>query len=442
MLNIEYKPNKAQDKVWDAWDNDKSTSILTGGGVNSGKSYNLMAMAVVKSLQYPGTRYLVGRKNLTNLMKTTASTLWKLMREFGLKVDAHYTYNGSSRVVKFINGSEILFDHLTFEPSDPDVARLGGLELTAAFLDEVADCDYRVIEVVHQRVGRCKNAEYSIKPMVFMTCNPSRGWLYSKFYKPWQQNELKPHQAFLPATIFDNPHASKEYIENLKNTLTPAERDRMLHGSWEFGNDDSQLTTFENIMAMYDYAQPDTWKGKYYITLDVAFESDKMILILWNGLDVVKIREIDKDTEKPEDVVLAMQKEFKVQQGNVIYDATGSGNYLKNYLRNGYAFHSGARPIKAINKKEFQHLKDQCYYLLAEQINKGNVRIFDNNLKDELIDECMQIKSLPKEKLEGKVKLIKKDTIKSMIGRSPDILDALAMRMVKEIKGQSTIYAF
>lgn len=438
MINIDFKPTKSQYRVWEAWEDETSTSILAGAGVNTGKTYNLMALGVIKSLQYPGTRYLIGRKNLTNLMKTTAKTLWKVLRDFGLEADNQFTYNGSTRVFTFSNGSEIVLDHLSYEPSDPEVARLGGGEYTAALLDEVGDCDPRVIEVVHQRVGRCMNKEYSIKPLVIMTCNPTRGYLYTGYYQPWKEGNLPDFKAFLPSKIYENPYVTKEYIQHLENTLSANERDRMLNGSWDFASDPNQLTNYENLLAIYSDSVPAN-NDKYYITADIAFESDKCLVVLWNGLDVNEILEVER-SEKPEDVILALQEKYKVQARNIIYDGTGAGLYLKNYLKGAYVFHAGAKPIK--EKSDYEHLKTQCYFKFAEAVNAGKIRIFDTTLKEELIDECLQIKTLPKETLDGKIKMIKKDEIKKFIGRSPDILDALSMRMVREIKGEVDYYRF
>jgi hypothetical protein len=439
MIQIDFKPTLSQSLVWDAFEDEDSTSILTGGGVNSGKSYNLMAMATIKALMYPETRYLVGRKNLSNLMKTTANTLWKVFREFGLVADVHYEYNGSSRVVSFYNGSEILFDHLTYEPSDPDVARLGGLELTAAFLDEVADCDYRVIEVVHERVGRHNNEKYNIKPLVFMTCNPSRGWLKSKYYTPFTKNKLPEFKRVILSTARSNPHASAAYIKNLINILSPQELERQLNGSWDFGDNPDQLTTYEKAEAAYFHVfDEDSLKGEtWYLTADIAFASDRCIVGVWCGWRLLKIVEVDvKNGEKPEDVIRALQIEYKISGKNVAYDSTGAGLYLKNYISGAYAFHAGGKPLKDTKQKTFEHLKTQMYCHLADKINDGSLEIFTDAYKDDLLDELTMIRSIPREKIDSVMKLISKNEIKKLIGRSCDLLDMMSIRGVFDYKTQ------
>jgi len=434
VLNIDFRPTASQSLTWDAWDDETSTSILYGGGVNSGKTYNLMSKATIKAIQYPETRYLVGRKNLSNLMKTTANTLWKVFRDFGLVAGTHYEFNGNSRTVTFFNGSEIIFDHLTYEPSDPDIARLGGLELTAAFLDEVADCDYRVIEVVHQRVGRCLNEKYNIKPMVFMTCNPSRGWLKKLYYTPYVKDKLPEWKRVILSTAYENPHASKAYIQNLVNTLTPQERDRMLNGSWEFGDSPDQLTSYERAEAMYHHpVDKEDLKGTWYLTADIAFSSDRCIVGVWCDWTLVKIVEI-ADHEKPEDVIKALQKEYNISGKYVGYDSTGVGLYLKNYISGAYAFHAGAKPLKDTKQRTFEHLKTQMYCHLADKINNGTIKVIAPEMKEDLLDEMTMIRSLPKERLDSVMKLIRKDDIKKLIGRSPDILDMMSIRGVFDFK--------
>lgn len=434
MIEINYIPSLPQQRVWDAWDDEHSTSILTGGGVNSGKSYNLMALATIKAIMYPETRYLVGRKNLTQLMKTTAATLWKVFKDFKLVVDVHYTYNGQTRTVTMFNGSEILFDHLSFEPSDPEIARLGGLELTAAMLDEVADCDYRVIEKVHERVGRWNNEKYGIKPLVFMTCNPSRGWLKKKYYDLFKKGTLPDWMKVILSTVRENPYASEAYIKNLSNVLTASEKARQLDGSWEFGDDPDQLTNYANAEAMYYHPLKLTdLKGTKYITADIAFSSDRCVVGVWDDWTLFHIRVVGEG-EKPEDVIRALQLQYGVSGKNVAYDSTGAGYYLKNYIKGAYAFHAGGKTLKDSKNKTYEHLKTQMYCHLADKINDSTAKVLTEELRDELLEEMLMIQSVPKEMIDSVVKLISKDKIKTKIGRSPDLLDMMSMRGVFDFK--------
>lgn len=439
-MAIDFAPSLKQDQLFKAWDDEETTQVLYGGAAGGGKSYGLCALFVLKALKFPGTRYLLGREELINLKRTTLKTLYKVFKDFKLVSGTHYNYNQTSGEILFFNGSMILLMHLKYEPSDPDCDFLGGLELTAAGIDEMPEVAEKVVTVLHSRCGRWLNEKYKIKPMLYGTCNPSRGFVFDKFYKPFTKGMLAYFRKFIPATIIDNAHLTEAYAKHLETTLSGNDKRRLLQGKWEFDSDPNSLVKFSNINGAYDYDKPAEFRGTKYLTCDIAFTSDKCIIILWSGFDVIKIRVVIKDKEKPEEVIKKMKAEHKIKNANVAYDATGAGMYLKNYLPGAYVFHSGAKPIgRKKQVKEFEHLKTQCYYLLAMEIMKEDsaFRIFDDNLKEELVDEVLQIKTLPKEKMDGVVKMIKKDEIKKLIGRSPDILDALAMRFVWTVK---TVY--
>ena len=63
-----------------------------------------------------------------------------------------------------------------------------------------------------------------------------------------------------------------------------------------------------------------------------------------------------------------------------------------------------------------------------------------NSFKKELIQELYEIRTPQVDTIEGKMSVVRKDKIKEIIGRSPDISDAMAFRMVFEIGGGDDFY--
>ena len=63
-------------------------------------------------------------------------------------------------------------------------------------------------------------------------------------------------------------------------------------------------------------------------------------------------------------------------------------------------------------------------------INKAQIGIFTNDItqKNHIIEELEQVRSKDMDK-DGKLKLLPKEIIKGIIGRSPDYSDAMMMRM-------------
>jgi hypothetical protein len=79
--------------------------------------------------------------------------------------------------------------------------------------------------------------------------------------------------------------------------------------------------------------------------------------------------------------------------------------------------------------ENYDNLKSQCYYRLADRVNANGIYLSfdDTNVKDWVIQELEQVKQ---KKLDSDLKkgVIPKEQVKELIGRSPDFADAIMMR--------------
>ena len=102
------------------------------------------------------------------------------------------------------------------------------------------------------------------------------------------------------------------------------------------------------------------------------------------------------------------------------------GQYLSSYIKNIKTFHGGK---SAINKKEFDNLKSECAFKLAELINNRKIKIVCSPSQEEEIKKEISI-CLKRDNIDlDKKKLIKKEKMKEFLGNSPDYLDMLIMNM-------------
>jgi len=176
---------------------------------------------------------------------------------------------------------------------------------------------------------------------------------------------------------------------------------------------------------------------KKYMTVDVArLGLDKTVIMIWDGLHVIKILYYPKtkmDDLKKMIVDLAMRENISMER--IVIDEDGVGGGLVDNLRGCYGFvnNSRALPEKGLDTN-YINLKSQCYYKLAEFINAGNIGVMctKESVKEMLVQELEQIKRKDPDK-DGKLSIIGKEVIKEQIGRSPDFADDLMMRMVFEI---------
>ena len=429
-MNIDFNPTPKQWLMFETFEDEKTTEVLFGGSVGSAKSYGLCSLITIKCLQYAGARVLLGRRVLKDLKKTTLVSLFEVFKDFGL-TSKDYNYNQQNSEVTFFNGSVVLLAELAYLPSDPNFERLRGNLLTFAAIDEASEVSVKAREIVASRCGRWMNEKFNVKPMLFMTTNPSRGHLMDDFYLPWTKGTLKPHRQFIQALPTDNPYLPKAYIDNLKNTLSVGEYNTLVLGHWEWSVDKDCLVSYDNVINMFEHNRPiEDINSTWYLSVDVAFSSDKCIIVVWCENDVMNVIDLPQKI-KPEDKIKELQIKYNVLEKNIVIDVVGAGLYLKNYFPRAYQFNAGG---KVLNGEPYEHLKTQTYSKFAESINKGLIKIHSQEHKELIITECMQIITLPTELIGGKMKMITKKDIKQNIGHSPDFLDSLSMKSVYDIK--------
>lgn len=419
-----------------AYLSDSTTNeVLFGGGAGGGKSWIGCYWILKSCFKYPETRWLIGRSVYKTLKRTTLNTMFEVLRMLGFKANMHYVYKESKSEIQFVSGSTILMMDLFAYPSDPEFDQLGSLEISGAFIDEANQITSKARQIVFSRI-RYKLDHYGIVPKLLMTCNPSKNWVYSRFYKPYRDGTLPSNLAFVQSLAKDNPFISKHYIENLKS-LDKASRERLLFGNWEYDDDPNALIEYDSIIDMFSNKHIQR-TGDKYMSCDIALMgSDKFVIIVWHGWVVIDCIVIKKSSGA--DVVRYIN-EAKLKHGvmnsRIVYDADGVGAGFSGILP-GIEFNAGARAMNYNGQPEnYENLKTQCYYHLSKKINAGEIYFAFNlseDYKEQLIEELEYVKRKDSDS-DGKLKILRKAEVKEAIGRSPDFADAMMMRIVFELQ--------
>lgn len=136
--------------------------------------------------------------------------------------------------------------------------RFGSLEFTGGWIEEAGQVNRLAFEVLQTRIGRHLNDVYNVPGKILITCNPKKNWLYDKFYKPWKEHKLKDGYAFVQALVQDNPFATEDYINTLKNTNDKVTKERLYFGNWEYDNDPAVLCDYDAICDLFtnEHVQP------------------------------------------------------------------------------------------------------------------------------------------------------------------------------------------
>lgn len=432
---------KKQTKALDYLEDKTTRELIFGGGAGGGKSALGCYWQIKNRMKYPETRGLIGRAVLKTLKETTLKTFFEICGRQGLKSGVHYTYNQQSNTAVFNNGSEILFKDLYLYPSDPNFDELGSLEITDAFVDEVNQVTFKAWTVVGSRI-RYKLDDFGLIPKKLGTCNPAKNWVYEKYFKPDRDGTLSENIRFIQSLVTDNPNISKHYIENLQ-LLDEVDRERLLHGNWEYDNDPARLMEFDAITDIFnnDYLEKDKW----FITADIArFGNDNTVIGIWNGMRCESITILKhSDVVNTANAIKSIMEAKQIPPARVIVDEDGVGGGVRDILK-CKGFVNNSTPVDILGKKQnFNHLKSQCYFKLAEYVNKGQIYVAENrsDVRQSIIQELEQVKR-DKVDSDGKLCVIPKEKVKEVIGRSPDFSDMLMMRMYFEIKKPREFFVY
>lgn len=427
-----------------------TNEVLFGGGAGGGKTTLALAWLTMQSFQYPGSRWMIGRKELKRLKQSILPSLFGLFRQWGMRKDRDYIYRSDIGIIfprtctvkgDLESASAFIFMDLSHQPNDPNYERLGSLEFTGAFIEEAAEVEQKAKEVVFSRI-RYKLNEFGLIPKLLMTCNPSKNWLYTEYYRPSKEGRLSLDRAFIQALVTDNPYISPHYIESLKKLKDRILRERLLNGNWEYEDSDNALFEYDKILDLFSN---NAVEGEKYLSCDAArFGNDKAVIHRWNGLKVVEKWEYAKSaTTLIEEKLKLIAATYFIPMSQVIVDEDGVGGGIVDHLK-CKGFVGGSSPIdrrtdveknlRTEYKINYRNLRAQCYHKLAELTNEGQIAIDvdDQEYKEKVIQEAEQIRVVDLDR-GGKFTIIPKDEIKLAIGRSPDYLDTLMMRMYFEV---------
>lgn len=409
--------------------NDKETNeVLYGGAAGGGKSAYGCLWLISMCQTYEGSRWLMGRSKLKTLKETTLNTFFELASELNISDD--FNYNAQSNVIYFKNGSEIILKDLFLYPSDPHFDSLGSLEITGAFIDECNQLSYKAWQVVKSRI-RYKLTQFNLIPKMLGTCNPAKNWVYKEFYSPFKNNTLLPYRRFIQALPKDNPYLHPSYLQSLLQ-LDKNSKERLYYGNWEYDDDPSTLISQDSIV---NYFTPTHLKGEgqKYMTIDIARKGkDKTVFRIWHGWLCIESYRIDKSGL---DVVVQKARDFQIKHSipltNIVADEDGVGGGVVDFLKcRGFVNNS-----QAIKGENYSNLKSQCSILTAKKISLAEMGELcnDKTIVDIVTEEMEQIKLKDIDK-DGKLTIIPKETIKEMIGRSPDEWDSIMMRYYFELQ--------
>ena len=440
-----------QEKAWEILQNHKNKYLLFGGGAGGGKSWLGCEWLMVMCYMFPESKWFIGRKELTRLMKSSFETFKKVCLYHKIPPE-DWKLNGQYNYIEFKNGSKIDLLDLDEKPSDPMFERFGSLEYTGGWIEEAAEVKYKCFDILKSRIGRHKNLEFNLHPKLLLTANPTKNWIKRIFIKRFRAGTLPKQYSYVQSLYTDNFYTSEIYGENLAEIDDLITRQRLKDGNWDYDEGQNSLISSDAISDLFTNTLEED-KEKYLIADIARFGGDKIVLMCFKGMEVYKIVVREKQgTDITEDLIKELARDEQIPYSHIAVDEDGIGGGVVDHLKGIKGFVNNSSPIenkevkpifimsngkltRKVQKENYQNLRSQCYYMLADKINNHQMAIKtdDISIQEAITEELEQI-IRHKADEDGKLAIIHKKDIKENIGRSSDFSDTLMMRMIFDLK--------
>ncbi len=418
---------------------DTTDVILYGGAAAGGKSWLAMLWLFIMCYNYPHTKYFVARKRKNSIYDSSLPTFMKVIRYYG-DTEAMWKFNKTDGVLTHVrNGATITFLATEYDPSDPNYDSWGSREYTAGLFEESQQSSRLSYTVLSTRIGRCLNRELGIKAKILLTCNPSRNWLYTDFYKPFMNGTLAPNQKVVLATMQDNKkYLPADYMNRMDSIEDRQTRERLTLGIWDFEDDPSYLIPSRLTTQALDVPAEE---GPVKVGIDIALgglKSDRTVIQPLRGNVIEPAEEILASEYGGDpsqfDFWLAERiatwiSAHGIDPANVRIDANGVGERIIGLLKTQYklsvyAFYGSCPAIpRPRSRMAFKNLRSQGYWELKEKFRLFHLHLpitYNEMLIEELTAQKYQ-------QVDQKIAMEAKEFLKRRIGHSPDFADALML---------------
>ncbi|MFP9114435.1 phage terminase large subunit [Flavobacterium sp. RHBU_3] len=402
--------------------------VLFGGAMGGGKSWFLCAEAIKQAMKYPGNRLVIVRKELSVLRRTTLVTFLSICPKEILR-----NFNQTTLEVTFINGSILTFLDANIS-KDPLLQKIKGLEIGWFGIDEANEVSLDVYSLLKTRLRWILPNKQKPQYEGRLTSNPEACWLIPTFIQSTNKDEV-----YIQSLTTDNYDENSEYVINLKEAFkdNPNLLRKYLYADWSLVDTINQLIPSEAIQRSANKISSSI--TSISMGVDVArYGDDRTVFIILKDGNIELIESYPQ-TAITEVITRTIQliKDYNIDPSYVGIDSVGVGAGVVDSLKmQGYdviEIQGGAKPEETDYDEAFKpyNLRSQMYYELRKELITGNVgNITDETLKLELQAIKYEIYA------DRTVKVVSKEAIKKILGRSPDFADSLVYaNWVKTYRG-------
>lgn len=220
---------------------------------------------------------------------------------------------------------------------------------------------------------------------------------------------------------------------------------QLIEGNWNVSTKEITQQPIPFSVAESVFNNDPRVNNDLWITADLADTgTDNTIIFVWDGLHIFDYLIICTSTPRINaDKIMSFAEKYDIPDSHIIYDGVRA-TYINDYISEAIPFISYRRAMGKYGRM-YYNLKDECYARLANVMKRNNLSFSDRvanaqyphqrintilTIKNEFIEECevVMFKDMPG----GKKTLYNKKEMNMKLGkgRSMDVLDPIAMRML------------
>lgn len=383
--------------------------VIANCAISSGKTRVLAMWIVLQSIQHKGMRSIMIAQTFRSLKLVLTREIELICQTLNIK----YTLNRSEYIFYFSNGS-VIFGFSSENPS----AILGMSEIDTLVIDESSYVNETIYNYARDRM---RGSKY--KPKVRLISSPQ-----NEEVSNWFIELVKRYpKCVLHATLFDNPFVTDEFKAEMVERYREGSnlyRQQILAEILDTDSEDALINlsdfkySVKNIEAPF-YVGIDMGGGVGGDFSSIVVRNDYQVILIkkWNNLD---------------------SSAFLHEVKKVLNEYTAKYTFIDNTGGYGIAVYDQLKIVykniipvnfgdRAIRNDVYANQRAEMYVNTAIAIRNGfNIGIDNLELKDELRAQRQIINN------SGKLALKSKEEVKKIIGRSPDVADALALSFCKK----------
>ena len=421
--------SKRQTLAWDTLERDDVESVCYGGAKGGGKSVLLCYWAYYQCLKiikqfgltwrkHPIPVGWLGRLRSKDFGDTTLETWKRFIPPEGYQLREH-----DSEIV--IGPVKLVFGGLDNRES---VHKFNSAEYGFICVDQAEEVPEDRIDVL-KASRRLSIRGVPIRPKALYTANPGPGWLKEQY---WGGSD--PAKRFIQALPSDNPYLPESYVDILTDAFKhrPELLEAYLRGNWESFEGADQVILDRWLRQAARLKKVRQVERRFLVCDPAEFGDDETVIYTFEDSDIVAQKIYGKKS-KAFTANLLHTMALKVGATAVVVDACGLGEAVVHLLQvmTGGAYRviplNSAEPAR--DKAKYANTRAEMWFTAAAMLEEGDIALSADQWMDD-DDYRMLVAELcaPTYGFAGqKLKLVKKEETKKLLGRSPDRGDTAVM---------------